>query len=335
MQRRLSSSYRGVVLLLSLAMIAVLYLPIWKIELSAPQYPEGLTLRIHANRIGGDVDVVNGLNHYIGMHTLHTRDFVEFVVLPYIIGGFAVLGLLVAMVNRRVVFYGWVALFVLIAFTSMIDFYRWEYNYGHNLDPEAPIQVPGMAYQPPLLGYKQLLNFGAYSIPDAGGWVFVGVGVVLAVLVVLDLRLRRRSGRVVPGVAVVCILLSLQGCAAGPEPIHYGQDICAFCKMGFTDKRYGGELCTKKGKVYKYDDLHCLREALKAGSPGRGDVAGIYFIDFIGGPWVRAEEAYLLRSAELHTPMGSNTAAFADSVSFRMNQGKFNGQLLKWKDLYR
>ncbi|MBS1602809.1 MAG: hypothetical protein JST42_09090, partial [Bacteroidetes bacterium] len=135
MKRRLPSSFRGVIVLLSMAMIAVLYLPIWRIELSAPQYPEGLKLQIFANRIGGDVDVVNGLNHYIGMHTLHTRDFVEFVVLPFIIGGFAMIGFLVALINRRAAFYGWVALFVLIAFTSMIDFYRWEYNYGHNLNP--------------------------------------------------------------------------------------------------------------------------------------------------------------------------------------------------------
>ena len=44
----------------------------------------------------------------------------------------------------------------------MVDFYLWEYEYGHNLDPTAPIQVPGMSYQPPLIGYKMLLNFGAY-----------------------------------------------------------------------------------------------------------------------------------------------------------------------------
>ncbi|WP_431210053.1 nitrous oxide reductase accessory protein NosL [Puia sp. P3] len=284
MKRRLSSSFRGVIFLLSLAMVAVLYLPIWKIELSAPQYPEGLNLQIYANRIGGDVDVVNGLNHYIGMHTLHTRDFVEFVVLPFIIGGFALLGFLVALVNRRAAFYGWAGLFVLIAFTSMIDFYRWEYNYGHNLNPEAPIQVPGMAYQPPLLGYKQLLNFGAYSIPDTGGWIFVGVGVALAVLAVVDLRKRwGRVGRVIPGVALVGVVLLLQGCQTGPEPILYGQDDCSFCKMSFTDKRFGGEVCTKKGKVYKFDDLHCLVESMKAGLPSKGDVGAVYFVSYLGG----------------------------------------------------
>jgi len=50
-------------------------------------------------------------------------------------------------------------LFVLFGIIAMVDFWRWEYDYGHDLDPNAAIIVPGMAYQPPLIGFKQLLNF--------------------------------------------------------------------------------------------------------------------------------------------------------------------------------
>jgi len=70
----------------------------------------------------------------------------------------------------------------------MIDFWKWEYDYGHDLDPAAAIKVPGMAYQPPLIGFKQLLNFGAYSIPDIGGWLFIGVGLILVFIVIFELR---------------------------------------------------------------------------------------------------------------------------------------------------
>lgn len=339
MEKKLPSDYRAVIFLLSLGLILVLYLPIWKIELSAPQYPEGLTLKIYANRIGGDVDVVNGLNHYIGMHTLHTRDFVEFVAMPYIIGGFAVLGFLVFLINRRTLFYGWAFLFLLIAFTSMIDFYRWEYNYGHNLDPQAPIQVPGMAYQPPLLGYKQLLNFGAYSIPDSGGWIFVGVGVVIAGLLVLDWRRKaHKRGRIptvvpakLPLLLLFCCLL--QGCATGPQPIAYGKDNCSYCKMTFADKRFGGEVCTRKGKVYKFDDLHCLLASLQEGAPAREEIGTIYLLDFTGRGWIEASKAYLLKCADLHTPMGGDIAAFTSTAD--LQHSEFNGQQLLWKDLYR
>jgi copper chaperone NosL len=337
MSSKLPGALKVCILLMSAAMVAVIFLPIWKIQLTAPQYPEGLVLKIYANRIGGDVDVVNGLNHYIGMHMLHTRDFVEFQVIPWIIGVFAGLGLVVLLINRRAAFYGWAVLFVLIAFTSMIDFYRWEYNYGHNLNPDAPIQVPGMSYQPPLLGYKQLLNFGAYSIPDSGGWIFVAVGVAMAALVGWDLRGLSKSRRmqgVFAGLLMSSFCLALPGCRSGPEPIQYGSDMCSFCKMGFTDKRFGGEVCTSKGRVYKFDDVHCLLSSLKTGVPARGDVAGIYLVEFSGGDWVKAEDAVLLRSPALHSPMGGDIAAFADRKGGEEVLKQYQGKICAWKELY-
>ena len=54
-----------------IALTAVLFVPMWKIELQAPQYPEGLELKIYPHKLGGNVDIINGLNHYIGMKTLH------------------------------------------------------------------------------------------------------------------------------------------------------------------------------------------------------------------------------------------------------------------------
>ena len=173
MKSKLSMLSRVLLVVAAAGLIFVLYLPIWRIELDAPQYPEGLALKIHANGLKGNVDIINGLNHYIGMKTLHNEDFIEFTILPYAIIFFSVLFALAAILNRR----RWLnlafILFVAFGIIAMVDFWRWEYNYGHNLDPNAAIVVPGMAYQPPLIGFKQLLNFGAYSIPDQGGWIFI------------------------------------------------------------------------------------------------------------------------------------------------------------------
>lgn len=168
-----------ITVLSSLLMVAVLFFPMWRIELNAPQYPEGLVLEIWADHLGGNVEIINGLNHYIGMRTLHVEDFPEFKILPWIMIGFAALGLIVLFANKRSIYNAWFYLFIVISVVSMIDFYRWEYDYGHELNPDAPIKVPGMSYQPPLIGYKKLLNFGAYSIPDTGGWFFVAAGVLL------------------------------------------------------------------------------------------------------------------------------------------------------------
>ncbi|MVZ64660.1 hypothetical protein GQF61_02255 [Sphingobacterium sp. DK4209] len=177
---KMSPLHRFLIGLCGVALVAVIFLPIWRIELDAAQYPEGLELQIYSNKLAGEVEIINGLNHYIGMKTLHADDFIEFTVLPYLIALFAAGFLLVAALNSKKALYILFFAFLLFGVVAMVDFYIWEYNYGHNLDPNAPIKVPGMSYQPPLIGYKQLLNFGAYSIPDVGGWIFVLVGVIVA-----------------------------------------------------------------------------------------------------------------------------------------------------------
>lgn len=184
---------RLITLICGLALIAVLFVPLWQIELAAPQYPEGLVLKMYPDRIAGDVEVINGLNHYIGMKTLHTKDFIEFTVLPYIIAFFALCCFVVALTNRKKWLMVLFSSFVLFGIIAMADFWRWEYNYGHNLDSNAPIQVPGMAYQPPLIGFKQLLNFGAYSIPDTGGWIFIGAGILLLLAVIIQLSKKKKA----------------------------------------------------------------------------------------------------------------------------------------------
>ena len=145
-------------------------------------------LQLYANKIGGDVEIINGLNHYIGMATLHTENFFEFSILPYIFGGFALISLLLIFIAKRKTVFTFFIFYILFVLLAAIDFYRWNYEYGHNLNPDAAIKVPGMSYQPPLIGYKQLLNFGAYSIPDTGGWMLTAVGVLLLLIVVKEYK---------------------------------------------------------------------------------------------------------------------------------------------------
>jgi copper chaperone NosL len=178
-------------LIAGLLFIGSLFVPMWRIELEAPQYPEGLVLQLHANKIGGDVEIINGLNHYIGMATLHTENFFEFTVLPYLFGAFAIISLALIFINNRKAVLAFFTFFVLFVILAGIDFYRWNYEYGHNLDPNAAIKVPGMAYQPPLIGYKQLLNFGAYSIPDIGGWMLTGAGILLFAVALKEFKFKK------------------------------------------------------------------------------------------------------------------------------------------------
>lgn len=153
------------------------FLPLWGIRLYAPQYPEGISMFIWINRISGQLDLVNGLNHYIGMKAIDPSGIPELRWMPIAVVTLSVFAFLVAAVPRRLFAALWTSVYSLLGIVGLVDFYLWEYDYGHNLDPTAPIKIPGMSYQPPLIGTKELLNFTAVSYPHVGG-----VALILAAL---------------------------------------------------------------------------------------------------------------------------------------------------------
>ncbi|MRX48446.1 hypothetical protein [Pedobacter puniceum] len=169
---------RIIIAISGLLLLSAYFLPLWQIILEAPQYPEGLGLKIWLNNITGNVDQINGLNHYIGMKHIVVEDFIEFKIVPYVFTAIVLTAFLTATIGNKKLL--WFLFILLMSFSvvGLVDFYLWEYDYGHNLDPKAAIKVPGMSYQPPLIGYKQLLNFLAGSFPDIGG-VFISIAVIL------------------------------------------------------------------------------------------------------------------------------------------------------------
>jgi copper chaperone NosL len=185
----MSRSTRLLLAAASLSLALIYLLPLWHIGLQAPQYPEGLGLYIGINKIVGekpqDLNSINNLNHYIGMKRIIPEAIPELRFMPLVVAGLIGLGLVAAGTGKRALLYGWAGLFMAGAIAGLADFYRWGYDYGHNLDPEAIIKITGMSYQPPLIGDKQLLNFHATSWPASGGWVLIA-----AIMLGLALALR-------------------------------------------------------------------------------------------------------------------------------------------------
>ena len=109
----------------SASMISVFFLPVWFIFLTAPQYPEGLEMNIWLTKITGQVDIINGLNHYIGMKHISADMFPEFGYMKYILAGYILCGLVVALVGSRRLLLTLLALTVLIAGAALYDVYHW------------------------------------------------------------------------------------------------------------------------------------------------------------------------------------------------------------------
>lgn len=323
----------------AIGLVIILFTPIWRIELSAPQYPEGLALTIHAKGLQGNVDIINGLNHYIGMKTLHNEDFFEFTLLPYCIIFFAIAFAFAAIINQRQWLNVLFILFVTFGIIAMVDFWRWEYNYGHNLNPNAAIIVPGMAYQPPLIGFKQLLNFGAYSIPDIGGWIFIATGVISLTCMIIEwkrYRVIKRKFSPIPAVVLLLTSLFLGSCNAGPDVITTGKDNCNYCKMTITDAKYGAELVTKKGKVYKFDDVHCLLSFIQTKMIDKKEINNIYLVDFAGNhSLIKARESFLLQGDIIKGPMNGNIIAFKNKDSMKVMANQLNAVAVSWDNLIK
>lgn len=169
------------VLAAALCLIAIYFAPLWHFDFEAPQYPEGLGMSIYATKLGGRVDLINGLNHYIGMAALRKEDFPEFVVFPIAFGIFIITASGVAVLGRLRLLQIWLGVFLLFGLLAVIDFYRWLYNYGHELDPSAPITMD--PFTPPILGEKIIANFVVTAWPGlATYFIIVAVFLVAAAI---------------------------------------------------------------------------------------------------------------------------------------------------------
>jgi copper chaperone NosL len=338
--KKMSLPSRIIVAIASLGLLITLFFPVWFIFLVAPQYPEGLTMQIWLARITGQVDIINGLNHYIGMKHIKAEMFPEFGFLPYIVCFFTAFGLLVAATGNRKLLFSYIILTVLGGAAAMGDFYKWGYDYGHNLDPKAPIQVPGLSYQPPLFGHKTLLNFDAYSYPDVGGWIVVGVGLIFFLVWFWEWRRDRKRNIRLSSVTTKAALASLaivalHSCSVKPAPFQYGKDLCDDCKMTVMDPKFGGEILTKKGRVFKFDDAHCLSHYIKSGNLKPEDIAQTVFVDYNNKQnFLDVKSSYFVVSPQLKSPMNSNAAAFASKEKAVAKAAATAGQVKTWDEVF-
>lgn len=191
----MKKSSKIIIIAASLSLITGFFFPLWDIELEAPQYPEGLGMKIWVNKISGDLNTINGLNHYIGMKTIEPDSIKELSLMPFILGFLILTGIIAGIAGRKKLLYAWVALFVIAGIAGGVDFWMWEYDYGHNLNEEAAIKVPGMNYQPPLIGSKQLLNFTAHSYPDTAGIILIISGLLSVAVMGCEIFCKRTAAK--------------------------------------------------------------------------------------------------------------------------------------------
>jgi copper chaperone NosL len=353
---------RWMLLLAALLLVPAFTLPLWSIRLVAPQYNDGLGMYIGVRDIWGhtphDIQNINILNHYIGMKPIVPAevDLLQFmpIALAVLIGG----AILTALIGRRWAIASWLGVFAAFGVAGFHEFYSWNYDYGHNLSPDAPIKVPGMTYQPPIIGSTTLLTIRASSYPSWGTF-FVTLAFALGVAglvfgsntALLERtmgRLRASAGRLagtgrvagagrLAGAAALLLAVSVAACDSVPQRAQAAefapdQPACDYCDGVIPEQRFGGELVTRGGERFRFMSVECLAGFIVSGRVEQSDIRSVQVVDYAHGErLIDATTAHYVRSEQRKSPNGLNLLATeTDKVAHNLHFF-FHGTRLDWE----
>lgn len=144
--------------------IAAWKLPLWSMKLIAPMYPKGLHMIAYGDKLGGDLYELNIVNHYVGMKHIKPEDISEMALFPIGLVIICLLGVIPIFYPKVRKLCAWLALLFPIVILGFIQYYL--YDFGHGLNPEAPIKIP--EFTPVALGSSSIVNFTATSMINLG-----------------------------------------------------------------------------------------------------------------------------------------------------------------------
>ena len=178
----------GLLLVARILLLVSLFLPYWQMDLVAPQYPDNLHLTAYVNQLTGDVEEIDGLNHYIGMRSLHEAAQIERTVGVYVMIFFVVMLELASFIHSR-----WTVLLVIpvmfFPFVFLIDLHLWMSHFGQNLDPNAPLSNAVEPFVPPVLGTGMVGQFKTVAWPGVG----LILSAIASIVMLLALFFHRRA----------------------------------------------------------------------------------------------------------------------------------------------
>lgn len=131
---------------------------------------------------------------------------------------------------------------------------------------------------------------------------------------------------------VICVAVLANCQKQAVEPIALApEDMCAYCKMAISEKRYAAEFIDGEGQPSKFDDIGCMGNFIKTRNVTA--IAAYFVMDFKEGKWIKADNAYYVRSVELRTPMNGGIIAFQNESDAREAIGRYRGTALRFQDI--
>src|SRR5690554_5382909 len=117
------------------------------------------------------------------------------------------------------------------------------------------------------------------------------------------------------------LVLDCFACNKGPEPIQYGKDQGAYCKMTIADQQFGAEIVSVKGRIYKFDAIECMILYIKENKPELSHIlATPYNKPSLG--LISKDSLVFVIDSSIKSPMGANLAAFSSQEAVDSLLGK-------------
>lgn len=137
-------------------------------------------------------------------------------------------------------------------------------------------------------------------------------------------------------VAMISVLLLPAACQTTRiEPVALApEDMCSYCRMAISEKQFAAEVLDSEDQAFKFDDIGCLVNFVES-KKNKAPIAAYFVMDFDKRDWIKAEEAYYVRTSEVTTPMNGGIIAFRTQSQAQQAVDKYQGKLLGWKDIMR
>lgn len=192
--QKLSKTSTILLLIAASLFIVSLFFPWWRMDFFAPQYPEGLDIIVYPDKVTGDIDIINNLNHYIGMKEFSTESFPELSYLPYIVYIFTALTVIVALLRKKIYLYLLTIFLAIGGIVGLTDMHFWLKKYGTELDPKAAMYLD--PFVPPILGKNTIANFTTYSKFGVGGYLLAIIFILFVVCLWIDRSKKKERAQV-------------------------------------------------------------------------------------------------------------------------------------------
>lgn len=133
---------------------------------------------------------------------------------------------------------------------------------------------------------------------------------------------------------LLILLVSVSCVTKEAEPIKLNSDGCDFCKMKIADGKFGAELITTKGRIYKFDDIHCMINYHKENLTT--NIQSFYIHDFNqNNVLIPAENAFYVKGGEISSPMRGNIIAVKTEEEAKKIALKYNANPISWSEIIK